>query len=978
MDFPEDLSIDDPLFYTHAFTHACQKRKQAYIREADNFKRVAAEEYNDLSLRLDLSKFQESTSVRNVLRTRRLANLLIDDNGDLNTAVLPRIIDLFENSLYSLGPNRQFDTYRQQHLLKVLKLLKENKNLVRMLQNIDKPVSHKYAEQMIRDSLALPPNTPITHAHTRRAVLSAWLCTLRQNVGSCFATAPAIIVQSEQPELFLKDMAELLNTGRLKRTFGGIEYTVPLSPSWGAGDLKKKIPLYLGEVLEDSGVWLSPGLIAAFEAAELIDPELHNGEIFAASKKLVIDALSELRQPFVLISAEEIIRIVLLHHLKLTEKDLLDYQNKPKEMLQTSLVMHVPSKETQKSSKSAAYNSFINKFAAACSAFKGIADNALLKAWEFSLASFAETKAQFTRWNLYSSLGLNANDTGGIGPTLYAIVKEKVEEANRKVHDLQYEYEAAFHQLKTMEARMKSVQSESEAQWLKSDYQVKRNEFYTLEEMRHDYHEKAQRFANLYKDLVEKYDALFPEYFQEIYDADMHEITTGPYDDSPAGFRLLYKYGRSNTSQWTLIKSPEEFIDALSSFFTSTENGITASDEFKGMEREISDIITAVVNQVKTKEFLETAFYRIAAAHNAPMIKNPLEHLDRIEKKPWAYTSGGTMGTLVSCYFKLEGKPAEAARWVENPTELFVFLIDTLKQIPPKRMEEFLRNPDKSMLMHSPTHAFLLKPGLSPYKEAWQSDGLTYIWVRDNIIIPREDFVNNLWLDPQKMHYLIEQLKMSVPENFRYYFTKVFGNIREQMRPKEFREYILDTIQKEKGLRHAGKGILTSEEIDSSLYTHLPLFHRDEWRERTENIFKAIPQISEKDRTQLMQVFDTVRPSFSQELIISANTLQEVCMALICLTLQITSSPIDYRSLITNAARSLGYAMPAPILFADTNWVKDYFGFVFNPGSGRFDLWRSDILGRIASPMSAWEQWLDGSRKDITWGVYTKSYEYAS
>ena len=79
----------------------------------------------------------------------------------------------------------------------------------------------------------------------------------------------------------------------------------------------------------------------------------------------------------------------------------------------------------------------------------------------------------------------------------------------------------------------------------------KRNEFYTLEEMRNDLHSKTQRTADLYQVLIDQYDALFPQYFQEVYDADMHDVQVGPYDDSPAGFRLLFKYGRSNTSQWT-------------------------------------------------------------------------------------------------------------------------------------------------------------------------------------------------------------------------------------------------------------------------------------------------------------------------------------------------------------------------------------------------------------------------------------------
>src|SRR5262249_5245307 len=153
---------------------------------------------------------------------------------------------------------------------------------------------------------------------------------------------------------------------------------------------------------------------------------------------------------------------------------------------------------------------------------------------------------------------------------------------------------------------------------------------------------------------------MFPQYFQEVYDADMHEVSVGPYDDSPAGFRLLYKYGRANTSQWSRIKNHNEFIESLASFFTSTENEVSSSPYLKGLENDLTQIVTAVVSHVRTKEFLETAFYRMAAAHNVRIIKDPLENLEKIEKKPWVYTSGGTMGTLVSVYYRREQKPTEA------------------------------------------------------------------------------------------------------------------------------------------------------------------------------------------------------------------------------------------------------------------------------------------------------------------------------
>ena len=54
----------------------------------------------------------------------------------------------------------------------------------------------------------------------------------------------------------------------------------------------------------------------------------------------------------------------------------------------------------------------------------------------------------------------------------------------------------------------------------------------------------------------------------------------------------------------------------------------------------------------------------------------------------------------------------------KSPFELLVFFADTLKRIPPSLLEPYLKGQRQSMLMQSPTHAFLLKPFLSPFKEA--------------------------------------------------------------------------------------------------------------------------------------------------------------------------------------------------------------------------------------------------------------------
>ncbi|PJD95139.1 MAG: hypothetical protein CK425_09430 [Parachlamydia sp.] len=973
-----EVSIEDPRFFQTLFAITANLRKHRDVRDGDNLRKVCAEEYEELSRRMDRSRIQESCSARNILRTRRLANLLISEDGEINISLLPILIKHLKTYLYSIGPDRQYDSKRQEHILHVLSLLNTNKELVILLKSISRPYQHKYADQIIRDTLQLDPQVAVTDAHARRAVLSAWMSYLRQNVGSCFATAPAILVQAEQPELFLTDIREILSTGRLKRTFGGIEYSVPLSTSWGAGELKKQFFVVRGE--EPSfQFWLSPSLTAAFEKGGILAEGISIQRKAQKSKQIILKVLHHFQEgkPYFLISPEELIREALLLHLGLTLQDLINYENRSKGMFHGSLVIQNVPGEKSRGTKAHAAAQFFTRFENAKSAFKALTDNALLKSWEFTLASFAETKANFTRWNLYASLGFAPEEGGGIGHAIYSLIKTKLDESNLKVQEYQSEYEVLFTQVKYLESRIKNASTEQEVKWIKVEYQSKANELSVLQELRDEAHLKARRFADLFQSLVDMYDILFPTYFQEVYDADMHDVTTGPYDDSPAGFRLLFKHGRSNTAQWTQIQNQDEFIDALVAFFIATESEIRSSPAAEGIDREVSEIISAIVAQIRTREFLETAFYRMAIAHNTRIIKDPLNHLEQIEKKPWVYTSGGSMSTLVSAYFAREQKPTEVSRWVESPMELLVFLVDSIKQLPPKIQEEYEKAQNKSMLMHSPTHAFLLKPGYPTFKQSWHEETYTYIWLRDNFLKIGQNFVESILLDEEAVSTLLELVALQLPPSHRHYFRKTFAHLYGRKGVAELRNLLLHPFESDRGLRLGNRPVFSAEELDSYLYTALPLFPVYQLEQRVLEIMQKLPGLSltvlKKIKTALEKFDPFARRGRSH---LSARALQEICKAILCLVTENTAFPYDYHKHIGRAAQELGYAMPLPFIFADTNWIKEEFGFVVNPGTAAIELWRVDPIGTTGAPMKSWEMWLNGTRKDLDWGIYTRPYEY--
>jgi hypothetical protein len=145
-----------------------------------------------------------------------------------------------------------------------------------------------------------------------------------------------------------------------------------------------------------------------------------------------------------------------------------------------------------------------------------------------------------------------------------------------------------------------------------------------------------------------------------------------------------------------------------------------------------------------------------------------------------------------------------------------------------------------------------------------------------------------------------------------------------------------------------------------------------------EKIFEQLPGLSASLHEELSTIIDQMIERWESEPFLTAQTLQDLCNAALCILFNQTSTSYDYPYHISVAAQTLGYALPTPVLFADTNWVKDWFAFAVNPGTGKLDLWRVDPISRSGYPMSQWKQWLDGENRSRTWGIFTKPQEYHS
>jgi hypothetical protein len=781
---------------------------------------------------MDLSGIQDSYCFRAVSLGRSLAEILVDGKGQLHP---------FSRTLpHFYYPSGTSDGAIWEHQSKFLKRWDTDQEFVKKFRKFSLPLFHKKAEEMVRATLLLSPNAPLSDAHVRRAVICACLTPLRQTVGSCFATAPAILVQGQYLDLFIEDLYELLTMGRLRRVVEGVQYSAPLSLSFGVGDLRNTID-------PSQGFWRSPGLIAALEAAEIIPSKASFQQKIARAK----DALLPVYRPSM--TVEELLKQATPHS-KLDEVK---------------------------------------------TAFKSVVDCALLKAWEFTLASFSDIKMEFSGWNLNWSVGLNPQDIGGIGAALYVALDEKLKEANEKVEEYHLASQEALHQLQLAERLLKQASTEAEIRRLKAEVQSRVHHLRICEELRDEYQLKAKTYAEFFSFLIRQYASKFQEYFQEIYDPEMSEINQGLYEDRMAGFRLVFKHGRSDSSLWTLIYDSSQFIQALVEFFTLIEHPLTHACQTAVEKKIVEEMTTVVIQHVRSDPFIHAVMARAKASH----------------RLPWAYLSGGSISQLIPLYFRTNSLRRES-REVQDELDLYIFLLETLKALPPQKAERFLRDETMSLLIESHTHVFSLLPGLPFFKEGWLDEGFTYTWIRDQFLIPGKEFYSSMRLSPDEQEELMRRL--SIKGDVSSFATiEMFCSKCRQIPEKELAAF---------------------------LHRTLPLVPTDQC--------KAVLQ-------KLLAIDNPVIPAGLPDFL-SSQEIQQLAKAQI-------HSDIDRHSVIAARAQELKLA-PRAAVFADTNWSQGYFAFVIHPISLNLEVWKSDKTGSVATPLPLVKSWL-GKGKEFTWTI---------
>lgn len=720
----------------------------------------------DLKSDCTASFYMNQTSVQDSFcyRARQLglkiASLLIKENGDLDLDKLRELNALFKKGFFVLGPDFEGDRSIYEHIESCLLQLEQTKEIWLSLRKFSVPLCHKKAENLIRDTLFGEKIKVLQTAHVRRAALCAWLTFLRQATGSCFATAPAIFIQQKQPLAFFKDLYDLVSLGQLKRTVFGKEFSEPLSFSTGDGGLKRRSILLAR----------SFGLLIALDSV---------GVKLSREKQLRIQKRGAS-------SAKEILEMILMGEIGITESDIQAEEHLKTVQMSMAFAKHGAVYYQEPSERSKKIAEWKKRVDTASKTFISLTECALLRSWEYTIASFTDIKIEFARWNLYIGLGLHPNEKDGIGAFLHEQINHQFQNHNREIEKLASEYEEKARVIQTLEFMLKGPSRASNH--LKSELTAHRLSLDAIVEMRDQLVAKNDALAALLVWLIEQYDLLLQEYFQEIFDPMILTEDEHLFEDSPAGFRLVYKHGRRDASQWSAIKTEDQYVEALRDFFSIIERDLDPPG-CVGKEL-ISELTTALIQFIREPRFIHSAMDRAKA---------------KGRKSPWEYISGGTLQTLLMAY--------------HNRSRAF-----TEKKIVPKSAKEvleFLNGFQESgpLLMHSPTHAFLFYPE----------------WLKKTAHLKT---LKIELLDASKQEHITHKLAEKLPEEERALLIHRYRQAESAKSNLQFRQNLIEMISN----RIKNKESL----VDETLFENSPLLNRADAQKILNKIFKKLGIEQEK------------------------------------------------------------------------------------------------------------------------------------
>lgn len=897
---------------------------------------------------------------KNLSIARKLASYILNEQGDLEPGKIAESIQLLTKCLYPLGPHREEEGPAREHLLKMLEFLHDNQEIKSRFRRFFVP-SYARVQDLIRHTLALPAGEQLTVRHVCEAVLVSLFTYLRQDVGSCFATALAILIHREYPLLFIRDLEDLLSSGKISRTIGDREITVPINLLPCIGDLFRPIrvvDLYPNPI---ATLATSPDIQAAFVASGIFPI---TGDISEEIQSVLANerVFQKIRDVHGTITAHDIIQDGLLHH----------YQVSPSEVQASILQEGFRNREwgsrlgaSVLSASSQHVLSYLESYEQAKQGFIRDTQNVLLKSWEYTLATLADASQTTTVKHLQIALGWSSGDEYGLHDIIRNFLAEEIAATQAFAGQCEQTYQEAKAQLEYVESRMRNPINKQDSQILAMDHVRFRQELNQALQDWNAAQEKLKKILTLPDFLFSFYSRVIPVYFRSVYDAFIREFSDH-YEDVPAGFRIVFTYGRSHPNTWEPIYSIEEFIHALTDFFSSTEGDLLAKHNVSGLEKETSVLLHRIAAALHEPRFQEAAMERILKAYNCPVPQGIFQNLNRITHTPWVYVSGGTVTTLVSDYFENPHPVSQLKKLPADPHELAAFFTDALKDLP-SAVKEYLEDGEHALLAATPSHVFSITAGSPLFRDAWTNDWYSYTWLRDVWVSKHQAFLKHTVFDKTAIYafitrfctryylqewiqdfvYFCDDLSLSIPELYEKSTRFFQATVREEKEVAVLQKYLAQQLVQEAPYISEQR----LPEVIGDISSYLGISSR----------------ISYDRFAELLEA------NIEKHSLLSSADLRRLYKGLLMAGYQRVYHEEDLSMRLIAAMRHHGLAYPAPLLFGDTNWAYRYFGFILHPGTQEMDLWEFNYLGLSGRPSEHKERWF---AVPSPWVLYPNPIEY--
>ena len=184
----------------------------------------------------DRGNITDSTQFRINRRARLLAELLITDEGLFNKESAKAYLKEHPLPSYAI-----LDDFFQRQAIEVINYFLHSEEANLRLRQLSFPLANGFVEDLIRNSLLYPRTKVMVKRDILVSLLMALFSSSRQHVGSCFATAPLLMIARERPERLFRDLYDVVTRGYLKRVIEGREYRVPLSIRTGPGETYRRV-----------------------------------------------------------------------------------------------------------------------------------------------------------------------------------------------------------------------------------------------------------------------------------------------------------------------------------------------------------------------------------------------------------------------------------------------------------------------------------------------------------------------------------------------------------------------------------------------------------------------------------------------------------------------------------------------------------------------------------------------------------------